>query len=225
VESRAAQDRANQEKLKRETGFPAGCAEVGHKVVYELLRRGYPRCAALLAGHLAAVSGSFNFQGNRRLAFWLKVSERTVRRYRALLERDGWIKSCLLLPGQMVLGQRAPVVRPQVVRDVAKLQRLASVRSAVRSPHKRSKQRKPSAAERAPAVPVTAAELEMIANNAQPWIAEAMRGGPKTPKRPPAPPRGDERLVDDAELDAIDRELAELSELHRRRAEERPPPS
>lgn len=224
IESRAVSAKAAQKKLKRQSGFPGGKAEVGHAVAYEMRLRGYPRTAAALAAHLAAVSGPWNFQGNRRLAYWIGVSERSIRRARALLEADGWIKSNLLLPGDMVLGQRAPVVRPQVVRDVSKLQRLASVRTAMRAPHKRSAEpRKPSAAE-TPAAPMTDAELQAIAAKAPSWLQGSINGQDaakaKRDKKPIPQPT-------DEELDALDAELRRLTELglmRRTDPDPRPPP-
>lgn len=90
-----------------------------------LRRRGYRLSEARWAAHAAAVAGAFNWQGNPRLASILQVSTRTAQRARARLERDGLIKSYLLSPGDQLEGQRAPVRRHQVVRDVERLQRAA----------------------------------------------------------------------------------------------------
>ncbi len=116
-----------QVEQKRSSGFPGHDAVAGHNVVWKLRRRGYSHTVAQLAGHYVSMGGTWNFQGNPRLGRWLSRSDRTVRRARAVLERDGWVRSHLLLPGDRVPGQRAAVVRPQVVRDVSKLQRLGAV--------------------------------------------------------------------------------------------------
>lgn len=230
-------DRERQIRLKMTTGFPGHDAESAHLVVAELLRRGYSRTVATLAGHYVATGGDWNFQGNPRLAGWLHLSERTIRRARLRLERDGWIQSFVLLAGDQVVGQRAPVARLRVVRDVSKLQRLARSRMAVREPHKRSTGRRtgsppagatrpPSAAERPPE-PVTAEQMSAIASRAPEWLRgtlasiatakrESMQRPP--PRREPAPP------VPDVELDAIDRELREQGEaLSARPRPPRPP--
>lgn len=229
-------DRERQIRLKMTTGFPGHAAECGHLVVAELLRCGYSRTVASLAGHYVATGGDWNFQGNPRLAGWIRVSERTIRRARARLERDGWIQSFVLLAGDQVLGQRAPVARLRVVRDVSKLQRLARSRMAVREPHKRSKEgrggsppaaaaRPPSAAE--PPPPVTAEQMDELASRVPEWLRgsiasiaaakrQSMQRRPEPrPEPPPVPP---------VELDAIDRELREQDEaLSARQRPPRPP--
>lgn len=149
-------DQKRQRHLKRTTGFPGHAAEAAHVIAYELQKRGFSRLEALLAGHYVSTGGDFNFQGNVRLAGWLEVCERSVRRARATLERAGWIRSYLLLAGEKVEGQRAPVTRPRVVRDVSKLQRLARARMAVRAPHQKSGKRSGNAERVSPPDPPVA---------------------------------------------------------------------
>lgn len=142
----------DQVKLKASTGFPGINWQVGHAVAFNL-RRHYPGSPTTIAlgAHYAAVPGPYNFQGNARLARWIGVSERTVRRHRLRLEQDGWIKSYLLLPGDKVLGQKWPVLRPRIVRDASKLHRLGGTRPTLRyspaPPPRGSKPRRASAAE------------------------------------------------------------------------------
>ena len=207
----------NQQDLKRMTGFPGGNAELGHQVLWAL-RQKYSTTTARVAAHLAAITGAYNFQGNRRIAFWCGISDRTVRRARAELERDGLIASYLLLPGDMVLGQKAPVTRPQVVRDVAALQRLARVRGAFREPRNTKKRREPSAAEvPAPsATPPTAEMFEALAQRNPELsahflvMAEAARKKrpPPTQVPPHAPPMTKEQIdAHEEEILRAEREL------------------
>lgn len=210
ITQRADKSRKDQLRLKRQFGFPGGKPEIGHAVAFELRRQGYSRTTAQLGGHLAAVSGPWNFQGNRRLAFWVGVSERTVRRHRAELEQSGLIGSHLLLPGDQVLGQRCPVIRPQVVRDVTKLQRLANVRAAAREPRKGHKERRSSAAEQPPAAAAPSAEdfAELARRNPEfsaMFQALAAQRRARDIKPPPnaAPPMTPE------EIDAVEREIFE----------------
>lgn len=153
-----AERRAAQHELFMRTGFAGGNAELGHRVAYECRARGYSETVAQVAGHLAAVAGNFNFQGNYRIAQLLRRSVRTVQRARAFLEMMGLIKSCLLEAGQMVDGMKAPTLHAQVIRDVRALHRLAMVRSN-RQPHTRSKKKHSNAGARA-AVAVVAPELQ-----------------------------------------------------------------
>ena len=207
----------------RRTGFATPQAEVGHAIVLAMRRRGYSVTVAHVAGHLGAVATAYNWQGNTRIAELIGRHKRTVQRARARLEADGFIRSELLLTGDMIDGQRAPVWHPQVVRDVSRLQRLARAREAVREPRKR--RRRPSAAE----VPKPADEQEMSVEqmralaDAHPefaWFwnerAEAARG--RTP--PNAPKAVPPEVIDDA-----DRAIAEAErELREKEARERGPP-
>lgn len=218
-----------QVQLKKTSGFPGGNADVGHAVAWQL--RKYFKCQTTiqLGAHLAAVQGPYNFQGNVRLSRWLGVSDRTVRRHRSILEAAGWIKSYLLLPGDKVIGQKWAVVRPRIVRDTSRLQRLANVRATMRyapTPPRGSKPRRPSAAEipPEPAQPAaaTADELDAIAQRytaaGNPIgkqlaaIAAAKRKHEQKPVK--VPPGCDPNPMDPDELDRIDRELRELTELH-----------
>lgn len=126
------ESRAWQSAQRERTGFGAApeLGELGHVLVTLLQRRGYRLNEARWAAHAAAVPTAFNWQGNPRLATILHVSTRTAQRARAKLEADGLIKSYLLSPGQQLEGQRAPVRRYQVVRDVERLQRAARRRLA-----------------------------------------------------------------------------------------------
>ncbi len=170
-----AKARQRQIELMQTSGFAGGNAELGHRVVYEMRKAGYSETVAQFAGHLCAIAGSWNFQGNHRIAGLMGRSVRTVQRARALLEADGLLRSYLLEPGDMIDGQRSPVMRPQVVRDVAALQRLAFHRSAERQqPHQRSSSKsKPSSetprTERT--APLSAEQLEQVAANAPDWLA------------------------------------------------------
>ena len=151
-----------QREQARLTGFPTTHAELGHAVAHELRRRGFRRSVALYAGHLAAVGSSFNWQGNARIAKWCGFSERTAQRNRAELEAAGLIASRLLLTGDLLPGQRAPVRHPHVVRDVAKLQALVRVGVPMKSTLQRAqsqRRRKPSAAEVSQPVETTRGEL------------------------------------------------------------------
>jgi hypothetical protein len=209
-----------QAELLRLSGFPGHLAELGHAVVYEMRRRGYSITCSLIAGHLVACGGVWNFQGNRRIAKWCGLSVRTVQRVRKILERDELIHSYLLLPGDMVDGQRKPVTRPQVVRDVSALARLANLHAAqglrARKSHRRRSSARPSVVDAPPVAP-TSAELfdELAAKHPElasslGVMANARRAAeqrPAAPKKtrdvPPAPTA--------AELDAIERELIESS--------------
>lgn len=166
-----------QRERARLTGFAGGMSEVGHAVVWELRRRGVPRSYALFGGHLASVSSEWNYQGNKRLSRWIGFSDRTARRARAMLEERKLIRSHLLLTGDQLQGQKAPVKRPQVVRNVAALQRLAAVRNPrpdLRTAHRTPRQgatgttdrpvapRQPTAAER-PVEPTSAEHFEQLA--------------------------------------------------------------
>lgn len=217
--------------------------------------RGYRLNEARWAAHAAAVPTGFNWQGNPRLASILQVSTRTAQRARARLEADGLIRSLLLVPGDQLAGQRTPVRRYLVVRDVERLQRAARRRlewlqggGRVAKPgapsgtgrgqpsehHRRrlrersrhqsegptargdlSSRRQPTVAH----VPPTAAELREIASRCAPELASVLgeiagaaerrenaSGGQQAREHAPEP-RGCPPKVDDAELDAIDREL------------------
>lgn len=214
----AKQKKALRQQLERRrlTGYSGPDAETAHQVTWALLEKGYSHTTAIYGGHLVACGGEYNFQGNRRIGRWIVICERSLRRSRAQLERDGYITSYLLQPGEMVPGQRVPVQRPQVVRHVAALRRLATVRSVSlrNAPHKRSAGiQRPSAADVAPTAPVvTAAELNAIAAQFPGVWTPIVTAAPKPPKRPapdypPAP--------SPEEIDEVERELHDT---------ERPPP-
>lgn len=212
TEKSRAWQRAQQER----TGFGASAelGELGHVLVALLRGRGYRLTEARWAAHAAAVPTSFNWQGNPRLAALLQLSTRTAQRARARLEADGLIRSYLLQPGEQLPGQRAPVRRYQVVRDVERLQlaarrRLAWLQSGGRiaGTPPRTKRARPGVEENksvssTPAhVPPTAAEMREIAARAAPELASllgeiasaaerretAARGG-QPPEHAPVPP-------------------------------------
>lgn len=205
-----------QIERRRLTGFAGADAEAGHQVTWALLERGYCTTIALYGGHLVACGGEYNFQGNCRLGRWIVVCQRSLRRARAVLERDGYLTSYLLMPGEMVPGQRVPVQRPQVVRHIAALRRLATVRTVARrqGPHKRSAGiQRPSAAEQ-PSMGqrVTSADLNAIAAQFPGVWTPIATAAPKPPKRPaPAYPPA----PSPEEIDEVERELHDT---------ERPPP-
>lgn len=237
LQAKRARSLERQAELQRTTGFAGGFSDVGHQVVHELQRRGVPHTYALFAGHLASVDGEFNFQGNNRIAQLMQRSPRTLRRARARLESDKLIASHLLLTGDMLEGQIAPVRRPQVVRDVRPLQRLATIRRGGPGrvaqpverrpfkPHDRgSTPRAPTAVEVEPPTAELFDELAakhgeysgflglMAAAQRQRGTSPPAPAQPRAPKPPPnaAPP------PDPDELDELDRELAAETERLRR---------
>ena len=211
------------------------CAEIGHLVTAALLARGYPHSVAIAAGHLAAVATAFNWMGSPRIARLMQRSLRTFQRARALLEKDGWIRTYLLDTGDQLEGQRAPVWHPSFVRDVTRLQQLAQRRrmwlERKTSPARPPPRRKRSAAESSHTVEtasVSAAEIIAFtaalsqSNGGRPPASQPGPGrepkpdaAPFSPGGPPAhePPPGCPPMIDPLEIDQIDRELA------------RPPPS
>lgn len=222
---RRAKRLAEQRERQRATGFAGGNAELGHVAAFEASRLGYAPRVAQYIGHLCSVGTEWNFQGQIRLAQLMDCSVRSVQRYRARLEDDGLIKSYVLLPGDMVEGQRAPVRRPHVVRNIAPLRRIAlACMPARQSPTPRRDPRSGTGRDRAgrrPAVlpplqTMSAEELPSVAAGAEPWLRASILGTqPKAP--PPAP-------LSDAQLDDLDAELRELSERQhaaRQRMEER----
>lgn len=232
---------AEQAERVRRTGFAGGHAELGHQVAFELRARGYGPAIAAFGGHLCAVGGTWNFQGNPRLAGLIGRSLRSAQRYRAQLEADGLLRSYQLEPGDMVDGQRAPLLRPQVVRDVSTLRALVAARLAHRpkSPRQRAKQNARAATVVAPPkqAPMSPEALHDVAARAPEWLRGAIlqgaaagssrrSSGPAPPSQGgehPAPePTGSVAPISDEELDALDVELRELTEQLDRRA--RPPP-
>jgi DNA-binding Lrp family transcriptional regulator len=213
-----------------QTGFATEQAAIGHEVIGVLRRRGYPLTVAIVAGHLAAVGTGYNWQGNARIGEVVGRSERTVQRARARLEEDGLIASYLLLTGDKVDGQRAPVRHPQVVRDVSQLQRLARQRlmranPSAQRPPRTSKRRRPSAAERTPPQePMTAADWAKL-GEAHPefsaWTRDMAAAGEKT-TRPERPPPNAANVTPE-EIEEWERVTPELERKHEQR-ERAPPP-
>lgn len=201
-----------------------------------LLERGYKPAVAAYAGHLAS-AGRWNFQGNPRLASLCHKSLRSAQRYRALLEADGLLRSFCLEPGDMIEGQRAPVSRPQVVREV--LVRSAALEILARRPlaprgtrAQRQAQRRQNTRARAlvtvaapsPA-PLTVEQMLEAAKRpgVATWVAESLQGQGRGKPRPP--PGVDPEPPPSPELDALDDELRELERRQREQRERaRPPP-
>lgn len=208
------------------TGFATDKAELGHAVVNAMRRRGYPVTVASVAGHLAAVGTAYNWQGNARIADLVGRSERTVQRVRARLEDEGLIASKLLLTGDMIAGQRSPVRHPQVVRDVSRLQRLASVRqAALHAPTRTSKRRRPTAIEVPPPPPqeeMTAEGFEQLARD-KPEFATFLRIQAEAKRRqgPPPPPQNAAHITSD-EIDEWERATA-TAEMDRQQQQRAPP--
>lgn len=195
-----------QDEQMRRTGWVQH-ESIANAIVYAFQRREYSKSHATVVGHLAAVGGRYNWQGNTRIAELVGVSRRTVQRVRARLEREGFIRSHLLLTGDQVPGQRRPVWHPHVVRDVSRLHRIAvafgaTVRVGLMA--RKQKPRRPSAAEPPRTTPASAEQLQALAKTARPEFAAFFHGmAEAAARRAPKPP------VPDDELDAIDRELAE----------------
>jgi hypothetical protein len=234
---RRATTLAEQRERQRLTGFGGGNADLGHAVAFELRELGYHPAIARYGGELCSVGGGWNFQGNRRIAALMKRSVRSAQRYRARLEADGLLRSFCLEPGDIVDGQRCPVSRPQVVRDLTSLRGLVAAREAQRprppqrqAPQRRNARQKRQAARAAALVtpptagpPASVEQLQDVAARAaEGWVGRAILEGlglaPKrsaAPQRPPeqAPPRWrSEGPCSDDELDALDAELRERTE-------------
>ncbi len=247
----AKASRERQLELRKSTGFAGDRADVGHAVSWELHRRGMSDRAARLGGHLVATADEWNFQGTRRLAFWAERCQRTMQRARLELEQAGLITSRLLLPGDQVRGQRGPVHKPQVVRDVRALLALIGERVNARRgtvPAGRRRVRK-SPSDRTPAAPSQtrrprgnvahvptdpleeAAVLEQEASRTTDsavalllrQLAAAKREGAKL-RRPQPQPEPLPPFTDE-ELDAFDAETDRLRAEEERRREQRGPPN
>ena len=197
-----------QAEQVRRTGFVQH-AETAHAVVEALLRRGYSRTVATVAGHLAAVGSRYNWQGNRRISELTHWSHRTAQRARAELEAGGFIRSHLLLTGDHVPGQRAPVWHPQVVRDVTRLQRIAAGQLQRSTPPHRREAPKPRPSV-ATAVPLTADELQELAREVAPEFAVFFQGMADAKRRDP--PRDAPAEIDPREIDECERAIAELEQ-------------
>lgn len=208
--------RKRQRELLRTTGFAGGYAEQGHIVRYELARLGYLPSVADYAGHMCSVGGRFNFQGNARLSRLMGRSLRSAQRYRAILEADGLLSSHTLEAGDMIDGQRAPVSRAQVVRDLSGLQALAIGAPQRKPPHRRNRGTPKSSAAEVPPVEV---EARLTAQELEAGIARWMRANPlanaapRTPRPSSDPvrvPPGCPVEIDPAEIDQWDRDTESL---------------
>ena len=236
------QSREWQNEQVRITGFVAN-ADMGHAVAHALAEGGYHPTVATVAGHLAAVATPYNWQGNARIAQLIHRSPRTVQRARAVLEGAKLITSHLLLTGDMVEGQRAPVRHPQVIRDVSRLQRLAGARgTAMRQPHGRSEttrrgrqrssqRRQQSAAEVPQAERATAAELADVLAHAREvapefarYVSEIAVAEASRQRQPPAAPCDCPTEIDPIEIDAWDDTTEQLEHRGERDPPERGPP-
>lgn len=169
VDARRDRSREWQAEQLRATGF-ACHSEIGAPVYAALIARGFRHNFAAAGAHLAAVAGPYNWQGCPRIAALMGRSTRTVQRARAVLERAGLIVSYCLMVGEQLDGMRAPLRRPQVVRDVTPLQtlpglQLERVRLHVASkgltPRRRPSSARPSAADR-PRPPPAATSQELV---------------------------------------------------------------
>jgi hypothetical protein len=236
----ARRGREWQDEQVRTTGFVAH-ADVGHAVTHALTSQGYHLTVAAVAGQLAAVATPYNWQGNARIAQLIHRSERTVQRARAVLEAEKLITSHLLLTGDMVEGQRAPVRHPQVIRDVSRLQRLAGARgTAMRQPQGRSsrpaKRRQQRTAVEVPQERATAADLaDVLAHTreAAPEFAQyisVIAAAEASRQRPPAQPAQAPRNcrpaeIDPPDIDAWDATTEELEHRRERSPPERGPPA
>jgi hypothetical protein len=230
LEQRSRNSLERQRELRRTTGFAGELHEVGHAVAWELQKRGYTHSTAAYAGQLAAAGPEWNWQGNRRIAEWMRRTDRTARRARAVLERDGLVRSFLLLPGEMVAGQRAPVKRPQVVRDVSALHRLANVRTSERRARPHARTSNGGAGAQSPprpgspvssttsvahvAKPITAADLDELAR-LNPEFASYFTTMAAAARRPPSPVGPVPPAPSPSQIDEWDRET-ERQERERR---------
>ena len=245
LDAHSQRSAARQEQNRRETGFAGERADLAHAVVWELRKRRYSPSVAWFAGQLVSAGGTWNFQGNTRLAKWGGFSERTAQRARAILEADKLITSYLLEAGQQVPGQRSPVRRPQVVRDVRPLLGLVP-RGLVRRPRRstsfdgrgsrpspdRSPQQDqrplPSAFTNPPPTTAPTAELftELAAKHpefARYFVGMAAAKQPtQRPEIKPPPPA----KIDPSEIDAWDEETERLEapDLHDTERPPKPPP-
>jgi hypothetical protein len=235
--ARAAK-RQRQRELLRTTGFAGGYAEIGHTVTFELRQEGYHPSVARYGGHLAAVGGRFNFQGNRRVAEQMGKSVRSTQRYRAQLEKDGKIVSGTIEAGEMVEGMDTPARRAHVTRDVSRLRALALSKQAqgrnagAPIPPKPAQPRTPTGPSAAEVprtvVPMTAADWERVQASAPEWLRTALPSdaAPRTPRRPitePEPPRVP--AIDPKEIDQWDRDTEALEAWHERQRRRPDPPS
>lgn len=241
VSAAAKCSKHRQMELRQTTGFSGERADIAHSVTWILLGLGHNHTTAQYGGHLVATALQWNFQGNKRLSFWMKVDARTCRRARRALEDAKLISSHLLLPGEMVPGQRGPVLRPQVVRNVEGLLALIPGRLLARRGKVTRKGRRgsspPSGRSGVPvynaatvpqAEPMTSeAFAELAARCEDPrlsalfQVTAAVKAAAQLPKRPqPEKPRP----VSSEEIDAVDAELERLELLVEQRRRERAPP-
>jgi hypothetical protein len=198
-----------QMQRRKLTGYSGPDAAIANQVEWELRKLGYSQTVARYGANIVASGGTYNFQGNERLAFWMGLSTRALRRARALLELHGFIKSYLLKPGEIVPGQRLPVRRFHVVRFTGALRNLATIQNTPRT----SVRQRTSASQRSSVADVpkptqekaTAEFLNELARRT-PEFAAHLREIAATGAKPVAEAPTAE------ELDQLDRELLEIEE-------------
>jgi hypothetical protein len=231
--ARAAK-RQRQRELYRTTGFAGGYAALGHAVTFELNRLGYHPSIASYGGHLCAVGGRYNFQGNRRLSALMRRSLRSAQRYRAQLEADGLIVSGTIEAGDMIDGQDTPARRAHVVRDLSALRALVPEARIVPNdaqppPPPPPPHTGPSAADvPRTVVPMTAADWERVQASAPEWLRTALPSdaAPRTPRRPITEPEAPRvPAMDPKEIDQWDRDTEALEAWHERQRRRPDPPS
>jgi hypothetical protein len=240
--ARAKVSRERQLELRKRTGFAGDNHERAHEVEWLLLSMGYTRIEAKFAAALVATADEWNWQGMRRLSYWIgNVSMRTLRRARAKLERLGLLQSCLLLPGDMVPGQRAPVRQPMVVRNVTAIvallgERVGRNRGKVqRGRHSRQDPSdrsgggpSNSSVAHAPAARSADDFEQLAAKHADSeWgeyfvgIAASLKKGPEVIRRKPEPKTVPRYTPE--EIEAWERETERLEQLVREREQRGPP--
>lgn len=200
---------AQQAELER-SGYVANAAD-GNRLLWELRRRRAPRSFAIWCAHVAAVGTRYNYQGQPRLAHITGYSVRTCQRARKWAERLGLIRSLLLLPGEKLHTMRAPVNRPVVVRDVSELQELGRRGEHYTPPHRR--RRPPSAVEVQREPDVSSAEIDAAIERLRYSASPPSSSLERAPLEPISPSDDDAApipAVDQTEIDAWDRQTAEL---------------
>lgn len=170
-----------RQQQQREKGFAGSKTELAHEVALALRERGYSIREAWYGGHLVANGGTFNFEGNCRIAKWGKICLRTAQRARLKLERDGLIVSYIVAPGECVPGQARPVRRWQVVRDIRKLLGLVQSKARRYTP-RRGKSPGAAVAHVQPHTPAAAPSTPAPKFNLHAAVSGWLAGKRETPK-------------------------------------------
>jgi hypothetical protein len=246
LDAHSRRSKVRQEDNRASTGFAGERADLGHAVVWELRKRRYSASVAWFAGQLVSCGGIYNFQGNARIAKWGGFSERTAQRARAVLEADKLLTSYVLEAGQQVEGQRSPVRRPQVVRDIRALLGLLPRRIREQRPMRRDRKSPGGSAplaptSRAPAstvlpsafsapdvTPATAELFNELARKHPEFSRYFVGMAAAASKKPPQPPVHAPAEIDPKEVDAWESDTERLERLDEPFADEpaeRPPPS